>query len=338
MRILSSISGAVLLLLIAGHAQARLVQNTLDDFTLYAGSKLVTGNNVTINGHSGSASKMRLGRQNQINGDLFTHARLNIGNDAAITGNVITGDRLTIGSRSTTQSVSGRQNVNINKHAIVNGTLAYGNKLNIHPLAQIQSDISTDFSTWSLLPVSPLLPNLPEQIMQDNLLLPRSSELALSPGNYRKVRVANNSILYLSSGEYNFNNVVLGKNAQIIADTSEGNVTVNISRNLRSGKGAGLFSSLESQMTFNVGRNVVFGKSNQVFAMVNSVNNMRIGNGSIITGSFVAGNNLKLGKDLEVNTVKIATVPEPTTLVLLSGGLLSILARRRNLSRGCARR
>jgi hypothetical protein len=321
----------------AGLAQAALIQNTLDDFTLFAGNRLVAGSNITINGQTGSGSDMRLGRLGQINGDLFAHGKLNLGNDSGIIGNIISGKNLVIGSRSQTKSASGAQNVNVNKHAVVHGTLAYGAAARIHPLAHIRDFVSTDLDTWNLLPVPSQLPNFPAQAVQDGFTLHRDRELTLSPSAYGNVRIAGNGILHLSAGEYNFKNIVLGPNAQIVADTTEGSVTVNVSENLKSSKGASLFSADETLMTFNVGRNLTLGNSNKIFAMLNSAKNMKIGNASIVTGSFVAGNNLRLGKGLEVNSVKTTTIPEPTTLALLGGGLLSILVRKRNKCGAIAR-
>jgi len=337
MRALHALTGFVILLHMAGLGQAALIQNTLNDFTLYAGNKLVTGKNITINGQSGSASDMHLGRSGQINGDLFTHGNLKIGNDTRVAGNVISGNDLTIGTRSTTLSASGGQDVKVNKHAIVDGSLAYGYDVQIHPQAHIRYNLTKDLDTWHLTPASSQLPNFPAKVAQDGFVLRRDNELTLSPGNYGSVRVAANGTLFLAPGEYDFKNISLGANAQIVTDSADDSITVNISGNLRSSRGASLFSADETLLTFNVGRNVSVGNGNKVFAMLNSANNMKIGNGSIITGSFVAGNNLRLGKNLEVNSVKTDTIPEPTTLALLSGGLLSILARRRNLSRGRAR-
>ena len=357
MRALHVLTGLVILLHMAGLGQAALIQNALDDFTLYAGNKLVTGKNITINGQSGSASDMRLGRSGQINGDLFTHGNLKIGNDTSVAGNVISGNNLTIGTRSTTLSASGGQDVKVNKHAIVDGSLAYGDDVRIHPQAHIRYNLTncslsrisrvhgsrwcrrrtTDLDTWHLAPTLSQLPNFPANVAQDGFVLRRDNELTLSPGNYGNVWVAANGTLFLAPGEYDFKNIRLGANAQIVTDSADDSITVNISGNLRSSRGASLFSADETLLTFNVGRNVSVGNGNKVFAMLNSANNMKIGNGSIITGSFVAGNNLQLGKDLEVNSVKTNTIPEPTTLALLSGGLLSILTRRRNLSRGRVR-
>ena len=219
---------------------------------------------------------------------------------------------------------------------IILKSLAYGDDVRIHPLAHIRYNLATDLDTWHRLPVSSLLSNFLGQAVQNDFVLRRGNELTLSPSNFGSVRVANNSTLYLAPGEYNIKNIILGTNAQIIANSAEGRVTVNISGNLKSRKGSTLFSADETQMIFNIGRNISLGNGNKVFAMLNSANNMKIGNDSIVTGSFVAGKNLRLGKNLQVNSVKTNAIPEPTTLALLSGGLLSILARRRVLGRGRA--
>ncbi len=331
MRVISTLAGIALLWQLSGHATAALIQNSLEEFTLFAGNKLVAGKQTTINGQTGSGSDMRLGRLGRINGDLFAKGRLSIGSDSGIAGCVISASDLTIGSRSRTLSVSGGGDVHVNKHVIVDGTLAYGTKALIHPLAHVRDNLSTDLDIWNLLPASSLLPNFAAAVVQDGFTLRQDRQLSLSPSTYGNVRLDNNAVLYLSAGEYHFQNLILGANAQIIANTAEGPVLVNVLENLKSQKSSVLFSADETQLTFNTGRNLSLGQANKVFAMLNSANNMKVGNRSIITGSLVAGNNLRLGKDLEVNRVKVDSVPEPTTLALMAAAFTSLLVRRRTI-------
>ena len=139
---------------------------------------------------------------------VSTHGDVRIGNDATVK-EVVSGGGITIGDRAV---VSGG--------VLANGTAQISSSATVGSVQQ-QADVDFRDVTWSV--TRPSGPQLA-------ISLGPAEKKHLSPGSYGDLSVKSNARLYLTSGEYFFDQVQIEPQATIVTESSDGPVELYVSQ------------------------------------------------------------------------------------------------------------
>jgi len=102
---------------------------------------------------------------------------------------------------------------------------------------------------------------------------------ALAPGSYAKVEVEKNATLQLSSGKYFFEELILKESAGMEIDIATGPVTVNVEKKV----------DMDKDVSMSL---FPLGDVDSRYVTINAMEDMQIGEGSVLRGTF----NAPLGK------------------------------------------
>jgi predicted acyltransferase (DUF342 family) len=323
---------------------ASVVSTSVDDFTLLAGGTLTTGADVTVGGNAGSAGALYLGQNTSLNGNGYTVNTFGVNKNVSMTGDVISTGDISIGQQSSTGSLNSLGNVGLENKAIVSGNIASGGRVSINSSAKVSGNVSystgywadksatlsgttgqniSDISTWSYTGRS--TPSNWTTGSQYLYYSPNSS-VSLSPGDYSGMSVSDGSTIYLTAGTYNLADVWLGKDVSLIADTSKGDVILNMAGSLSTSSGATITEDDANSLILNTQGSISLGSDNTVAANLYAYgSSMTIEKGSIVTGRLYSAGSLYLGNNVSVS----GPVPEPVSIVLMATGILFMAGRRR---------
>ncbi len=324
---------------------ASVASPSVYDFTLLAGGTLTTGSGVVIGGKVGSADALYLGQGTMLNGDAYTSGTFGVNRNVAVSGRVVAAGDISIGSQSSTGALDSQGNVGLENNALVQGNIASGGRVSIGSGAAVSGNVSYTTGYWadrsatiggtagegisavSIWNYSGLSAPTNWTTGSQYLYYASGSSQVLSPGDYAGMSVSDRSELYLTAGTYNFADVWLGKEVKMIADTSAGEVVINVAGSLNTGSGVRIGGQGDDSFVLNSKGSISLGSDSKVDADLYAYgSSMTIGKDSAVTGRLYSAGSLYLAD--KVNVKFSRPVPEPVSLVLLATGILMIAGRR----------
>ncbi len=202
--------------------------------------------------------------------------------------------------------------------------------------ALIQGDTFTNVDlseTLQSINISPILGNSVDNGPLEDILLDKSGQTTLDPGNFGDVKLKKDSILTLTAGTYFFDNLKLAKGAKVIADTSQGDVLVNLIQKLKTAKQSEITHEGDSDFIISVDGKINIGKDNNIVADIVGLDKIKIGNFSSVKGHYYSSSNITVGKGVTVETPEAEStqvvIPEPATVLLLTASLPLLRYHRR---------
>ncbi len=343
---------------------ASTINLNVDDFAVFAGGKLSVSKDVIISGDVGSMRDMWINSRSKVDGAIYSGAKFSAGSEFSATGRIIShgsvginsnanvmsidsGGSLYVGSGSKVGALKANEKINISRYvtvfgdvgsnnsvgvnskSVIHGDVIYGTNYWIHSSSKVDGTISkgnVEINSWTT--EMRAKPNF--KYGKENIYYHSNTDNSLAPGDYRRLSVDKGAVLRLSAGTYNFAKVWFDDNVQVIADTSGGDVLINVAGNL--GADAGVKFQSVGDGAFTVQSLKTISLDNDVIADADfiSFRNLSIDSGSQINGQLYAGRDIWLGKGVQVSGMTVSPdVPEPTTILLLSIGLFLVHKRRR---------
>jgi len=195
-------------------------------------------------------------------------------------------------------SIFAVRNVIVDKKNIVTnpGNITADGSIDIHPDATVDGEIG---SGWAGLP----LPALSFTAGGSDLIVEKDEEDTLAPGSYDVVRGMKDAIIYLSSGKYYLNRLVMDGEAQLNLDLSGGPITINVVDRLLFRKDSeiiikeGTGSSEDITINYLGTRTAVFDKGGKFQGSIIAPRaKVELGSGSGFLGS-ICGRRVEFRKD-----------------------------------------
>jgi len=90
------LAGMVSVCLLAGQAQATIINLESNAYTLFSEQRLFTGKGVEVYGVVGAIGEVRLGKNTHIYGDVYTNGRFKAASLSRVEGRLIAGDDIKI--------------------------------------------------------------------------------------------------------------------------------------------------------------------------------------------------------------------------------------------------
>jgi len=304
-----------------------------DDFKLYKGS--------TVTGAVYAADKVTLSKDTTA-GAL--HGKdVTIGNDAT-TGSLFASRNAKVGDRSIVNgSIDAANDVELKKDSVVNGDVTYGRKLKKYSSATIAGLVAQGMPTAPTPPLSPSVTLAPDgkwpTVLKDiprfvygrqNRYFARNSTSTLAPGTYRNLSVDRDATLTLTAGTYNFYDAWLGRNVELIADTTGGNVLINSADDFRMDRESIIRRLGQGDVLISTGDDLYVGRSANINATLCVYDDLSVDTYATVLQSVYAHEEVWLGEGVRiVGASDSQPAPEPGTLALLGMGGLCVLYRRR---------
>lgn len=298
-------------------SHATTVLTSVDDFTILAGRTFSANRNVSVTGNIGAGSNVWLGSSSTMRGSIYTTGRFSISQKATVTGSVIAKGNVNIGQSSTLGPIDASGNISISRRAKIHGDVTYASRYWASSSAVIDGTVTKGSpDVWQAVTRT----NPGFSYGSGNLSYGEGEDNTIAPGSYNNLWSNKNSTIRLSAGTYNFRQFSVGKGTHIIADTSSGDVVVNMATNLWADQKSTFKNVGSGSLTFQAGRSIALSKDILADASFISFGNLGVNTGSAVTGQLYAGNNLWLGQNVQV-TGSPAGVPEPATILFLIVGL-----------------
>ena len=270
-------------------------------------------------------------------------------------GAVHAADRVHMDNGSTAASVTAGNDVELKASSTVNGDVNAGDDFEIKNGAVVYGDVTykdkKTIKNGAVIhgtltkgtPDAPTAPEDPDSVvvaLRDNpgfsygsqsLSYAHNQDITLAAGDYKDLTVGDETILRLSAGTYRFRGVLFEDDVQIIADTSAGDVIIDVQDDFYAGPGA-LFSRVgQGKLVLRAQDQLSIGGNSNLVAHLLSYDDITLGSGTSVAGLLYAQEDVNLGNDVTVthNTSSGgAHVPEPGAIVLLGIGGAIMIARR----------
>lgn len=327
-------------------ADAAVIHTAPADHAVLAGGSLSAGPNVAIHGLVGAAS-IWMGRDSEIHGDALATGSLGVDQNVKVNGRAVAGGAVSLHKNARVGGpvhgggdiwvdkdvesgrLTGGAGVSVEKDAKIHGDVIYHTRRWIHGDAQVAGGVSQGTAapdTWAAPTIA--MPTL--HAGSSNRWFARNSDQALAPGAYGSLSVDRDSTIRLTAGEYHFQRVWLGRNVTVEADTSAGDVLVNIVTSLSTDRDV-TFDAGSSLMAVTIGGSASFGPNNTIDAGLWAGEDVSVDRDGVLGGQLVAGRNVWLNQNTQVLGAgsSNAAVPEPTALATMSIlGSCALLIRR----------
>jgi len=346
-----SVSVTAVVILVTGFnggAAAGVIETTPHSLAALAGGRLNTGTDVTIDGGVGAVGNIWLGNRTRVSGDLYTTGAFETGSYVDVGGRAVASGKVGMNRGSAVGAIDGGRSVTLGRDTVVWGDLTAAERVNIDRNAHMYGDVSYGTGYWvhsratvdGALGQGPGMPDVwnPSLWTTPDLSTTGSgtdyyagnSTVVLEPGDYGGLNVDGNSTVHLSAGTYDLAQAWLGRDTRIVADTSGGDVVVNIVGSLTSDRDVAFETVGEGTLVFHVGDYVYLGRGNEAEASFLSYGNLTADVGTLVSGHVFAGADMWLGNDVHIGGVfPESHLPEPATLGLIVAGLGWAALRRR---------
>jgi len=334
----------------AGTAYGGMIGVDVDQFAVLAGGKISTGKDVTIEGTIGAVKNISLGKQSTVFGDIYTTHKLDagssvtvfgdilasknvhLGKDSWFGGDVVGAGRLDLSSGVTVMGdVATENRLSLGKDSLVHGDALYGTSYSLGSGAVVEgliTQLAEDLDEWS--PTLRSDPGLSTSVSENDYFA-ANSVFTLDPGDYGRLDIDRDSVLYLSAGTYNFQKIWLGQDVRLVADTSAGDVIINIVDKLDTGSGVTFERLGTGLLTFQAGGNVHLGQDIDADAsFLSFAGKIDVASNGSIEGFLYAQKNISLGQGVSVGG---AAVPEPATVLLLAMAVPVLIVSSPSVSR-----
>lgn len=321
--------------------QAHATPLDIDSFALYAGKTLSVGHGVTVNAPIAAIRSVSLGNEAKAH-DIYTEGGVYIGKSSQVKGDLWANG-----------------NVRINNKAMVGGDVNVVGKYWKHKGATVAGTVRQGKEAVSIeLPIFGATPDVgivsPMNILKNPTKAPRKGRrmapaapamgriavAKFDSGRYLDRKSKSKDTLNFSAGTYTMKNFWMDTNGVVNADTSSGDVILNVHGDFSTGNNVKFNTIGDGSLFINVLKeNVWLGSKTEMDAVVCVYNGgFKTGSNVALTGSFHARGNVWLGNNSQVRFTGGGGggggVPEPATVILLiAGGGLCILRRRKRLGR-----
>ena len=361
--VVGAVASLLTLLSLTPIAPAAIISTTPQNFAVLSGSSLSTGTGVTIGGNVGAIGDLYFNNNNVISGAAFSNASVQLSNNTT-TGNVIAGTSAyfnngssagtvsagtTIGldNNATTGSLRAGTGVSLNNNARVNGSVSagtsfyagqaivtsgvnYGSSYSAASNASITGPVTQGSvlapDSWSTTLRSN---NLPVNNSSNSLYYAPSSNVTLATGSYGGVTLDGNTTLTLTAGTYNFSSLYMNSGAKILANTSAGNVIINIASTVSTAAGSLFTNTGTGSLLMQTGGSMYLNSSSRFEGSLISYSTMTLDQGTIVTGSVYSSGAMYLNNNVNIGGAgSLPVIPEPASVSLLLIGGASLLLRR----------
>ncbi len=358
---------SVLCFVLVGPVFSETISPDINDFAVFAGGKLSVSKRVGISGDIGSGYDMWLGSKSKVDGFIYSGGKFSVDSEFSATGRIISKGNVCIGTDANLFSIDSKGsiyvgnnskvgalsanrnlqigryvavngdaksncNVNINSYSFVHGDMVYGRRYWIDSRSGVDGDIIRGRVTVDDWRTSKRTAPTIHYGSQD-LYYRSHTNNTLTPGDYRRMSVREESILRLSAGTYNFYSVWLDDDVRIIADTSKGDVLINVAGSFSSDDNLNIQKVGDGQIVVQALRGISLDKGTQADANFLSFCNFSLGEGSKINGQLYANRNMWIGKETQIAGFSTSpNVPEPATLGLLLMSLVMLKVKSRRMA------
>ena len=356
--------------LIAGatNAMAASIQANPNDFAIFTGGDLVTGEDVVIRGniaqgaiydnrdfYIGEGSRVEgnaylrsnnntsLSRQSVITGDVVATRKFNMSNRSQIGGSLHTQGDVTMGNRSSIGGNLHGDDIWMSNKASVAGNVyhdgSFGKRNNARVHGQVIQGSNPDVVAYTTRDA----PNFTSGHV--NLGWLRGGEThAIVAGDYTSLNIGNNATIELSAGEYNFSKLDwTGNDTEFIIDTTDGDVVLSFANEASLGDHIKFTKIGTNDFLFQAGGRTSFGESLDLDGSIYvfGSGDLTIGDDAILSGQVYTEGDFYLGEDAVIygqglnNGGITTTIPSPAAvfagLFLISGTLMQ-RRRRHNVA------
>ena len=307
--------------------------------TVHSGDDVYVGSHASVGGRIVAADKVDAGACTIL-------ARIDAGNDVDLgassrAGSVTAGRDVTIRPwAQVAGNVHAGDDVTVQTGVTIEGAVVYVDDLNRSSRVTILGDVvrgspdAPDLARPDAELLRPMELDKPKfHYGSQSVSIGKGQDVTLAPGSYRDLSVDKDSILRLTAGAYNFRDVWLDKNVSLLADTTDGDVTIMTAKDFATGDGDTIAAEGEGLIQVMAADDVWLGKNTRATARLTAFDDLGVQGDSTVTGSLYADGKVCLGQGVLLNSPSGGEVPEPTTLSLLGlGGLLLLRRRRRRAS------
>ncbi len=310
---------------------ATLISPTLTEFVVFSEGKMSFNADVAIAGSIGAGDKFTVDNNLILLGNLYARSRAIIGSNSEISGAVLADDLVKLKSDSQSGNIESAK-IYLKENTVVSGDVQYQKKLSKHKTSAIIGNQlgPIQLALWQQPQMSfaPILP----QTETENQYFKSESEHTLEPGSYDKLKVKPYGTLFLSAGQYNFNNIILSKGVLVVADTRNGNITINVTGDFKSYDDVTFGNAGGGQVTMNVGDNLTIGNDNQFYINLTAWDDIVVKKRSLVAGTILGKDKVKLYQEVQVNpamqfSYSFPEVPEPAAILFLLVGTIIIFHR-----------
>jgi hypothetical protein len=340
-------------LLAAGSARGGTIALDAADVAVLAGGSLSADQSVTIHGSTVSFGNTWFDRDVTVKGSAYAGGSYGNARNVSITGNVVAASHVSIDKDSTvgtidagrdvwlgksvqSNTITAGRGVSLSNDVTVNGDVYYGSNYWGPSSATVTGSTTRggNPADWSLeLPEAPTFtPN------SGSDWYARNSSVSLTPGTYGSLSVDRDSTIRLTAGTYHFASLWLDRGTQFIADTTGGDVIVNLSSSLSTGAEVAMTHAGDGRFSLTAGGNIYLGREAEVDAHLMAFGHATIDAFSKLGGGLYAAGNIHLDQGVSVNGSFMPSggglggqesVPEPATLVTVLAGLTVAFRRPR---------
>ena len=363
-RIVVGAIASLLTLTFSSLAPAAIIATTPENFAALSGSTLTTGSNVTIGGNVGAIGDLYFNNHNVVTGNAYSNASVQLSNNTT-TGNVVAGTSAYFNNSASAGTVSAGTTIGLDNNATTNsiragtsvslngnnatvtgsvnaGTSFYAGKAAVTAGVNYGSSYYADSNASITGPVtqgSVLAPdswsttlrtsNLRINNSTTSLNYAPSSSNTLAAGRYAGVTLDAGSTLTLSAGTYNFSSLYLSSGSKILANTSAGNVIINIASTVSTASNS-LFGNLGTgSLLMQTGGDLYMNANSRFEGSLISYSSMTLDQGTIVTGSVYSSGAMYLNNNVNIGgSGSLPVIPEPASVSLLLLGGASLLLRR----------
>jgi len=337
---------AVAVLAFAAGARAGIIQTTPDDFAVLTGGYLSVDRSTSITGTVGAVGGGWIDREVVMTGDVYSGSGLGTGRNVTIGGGLVSAGDVWLDRGASVASIDGSRNVGIGRGVNVDGYVAAGRRVGIDRDTVVRGDVSYGTGQWisgsatvggtvgqGLREVRTWQTTLPDEPAWGgaggSAYHGRGDDVILDPDTYGSLNVDRDATVHLSAGTYDFGSIWLGSGTEIVADTSAGDVVLNLSGSLSTDAEVSFTRSGGGDLLIQADGFIYLGRGTQADGAFTSFRSLGVDAGSSIIGRLQSTGNLWIGRDSTLTgPLTGGAVPEPATLAFLAGGVMAVLTRR----------
>jgi len=320
------------------------------EFAVLSGGSFGADQGVQIRGNVGAVGSVWFAKNSTVTGGVYSNSQVSLDQSTAVSGRIVSGSdiylaryasagsldafrNVSLDRNTSVGAITALKNVSIDKSSTVAGNVAYNGSYWAGSGVSIQGSVTrgkADPDVWSVTLRSD--PGLATSSSR-SLWYATGSTINLNPGDYGQLSVDRNATIYLTAGVYNFSSIWIGRETKIVADTSAGNVVVNVTGGLSMDRQADIDRTGANYVTFQAGGNVWLGRDANAQASFLSYNGtVSIDTCGYIDGFLYSARDMWLGANTQVTGTGLSgamqAVPEPATLAMLLLGLPLLRTRR----------
>jgi hypothetical protein len=331
---------------VAPAARAGIIQTTPDDFAVFAGGSLSLDRGAAVTGPVGAVGGGYLDRDVRVSQGVYSGSKLTTGRDARIGGGLVSAGNVYLDRGTSVATIDSGGSVGLGSGVQVGGYVAADGRVDVQRHASIGGDVSYGTGEWisggatvggtvaqRLRTVTTWQTTLPDEPAWTGggggAWYGRGEDVTLAPGTYGSVSADRDATVRLSAGTYDLGSMWLGRDTEVVADTSGGDVRLNLSGSLSTDSEVTFSKSGDGALLVRADDFIYLGKETQAQAGFTSFRRLDVDKASMISGRIQSTGDVWIGRDAEVRgPMGGHPIPEPAGLAFLAGGLVAILTGR----------